>query len=148
MPLMETVHFPEREIPVVLEPSDKVPKKSEKDNGKDGEKVNAPSNASKTTTKSKKPSPYSKPNEYDALEEKNNFYFKTARMPWEKIIEFPPIVVESPEKDLGCVRDTFRSAVNVRVVYLKVRFKNCFMQMPSVVRIYWKLNETRFIYQF
>lgn len=48
--------------------------------------------------------------------------FKTERMPWGKIIEYPEeaIVVESPENDLIMIRNTFRSSVNVKVVYLKV----------------------------
>ncbi|KAF2894051.1 hypothetical protein ILUMI_12121 [Ignelater luminosus] len=49
--------------------------------------------------------------------------FKTERMPWDKIITFPEeaIVVESPENNLTMIRDTFRSTVNVKIVYLKIQ---------------------------
>lgn len=138
---MEEVHFPEREIPVMRQSSDKSAKKDEKEDDKESENA-------KSTIKSKKSNPYSKPNEYDPVVEENNFYFKTDRVPWEKIMMFPPVVIESPERDLGCTRDTFRSAVNVRVVYLKVKFKNYFMQMCNAVRFFWRLNKVHFMLKF
>lgn len=70
------------------------------------------------------PSLYTFPDEYaDEIERKvKNTAFKTNRVFWSKIIEFPEeeIVVEHPENDFKAIRDTFRSKINVKVVYLKV----------------------------
>lgn len=62
-------------------------------------------------------SPYDAPNEYGRASN----CFKTSRAPYSKIISFPEVLtVESPKQHLRDVRDTFRSKVNVRLVYLKV----------------------------
>lgn len=83
------------------------------------------SKSSKKSTKSKKEkSIYDADDEYK-LERRlriKNTAFKTARMSWSKIITYPSdaLVVEPPENNLTAIRDTFRSQVNVKLVYLEV----------------------------
>lgn len=72
----------------------------------------------------KEPGPYDAPDEYERevkLQLRNSSY-KTERTTWSKIIQFPEdcVVVETNESDLVKVRDTFRSCVEIRVVYLAV----------------------------
>ncbi|CAG2059723.1 unnamed protein product [Timema podura] len=47
--------------------------------------------------------------------------FKTERMPWSKIIEYPDpsMEVPTPNDDLEALRDTMRSSVRVRIVYMQ-----------------------------
>ncbi|KAF5296089.1 hypothetical protein FQA39_LY02723 [Lamprigera yunnana] len=54
-----------------------------------------------------------------------NTSFKTSRMKWDKIIQNSDdkLEIQSPENNLFALRDTFRSTVNVKVVYLKVLSK-------------------------
>lgn len=64
---------------------------------------------------SKSPSPYNRPNE-----PYNEFCFKTIRKQWNKNIEFPTVDIPVAPEMLTELRDTFKSTVTVRVVYLKV----------------------------
>lgn len=70
--------------------------------------------------KTKEPGPYDAPDEYE--KETRNAPFKTERIAWAKTMQFPEdaVIVETSESDLVNVRDTFRSCVEVKVVYLKV----------------------------
>ncbi|XP_074040224.1 uncharacterized protein isoform X3 [Leptinotarsa decemlineata] len=123
LPLLETVHTEK----VAAEKSFNIPDKSEKESQtpkkeklqKVKESGSGTNKSSKKSKISKQKSPYERSNEYDPDFEENSFSFKTARMPWNAVIEFPPVFIESPEHDLRAIRDTFRSRVEVRVVYLK-----------------------------
>ncbi|KAJ8917440.1 hypothetical protein NQ315_005487 [Exocentrus adspersus] len=126
LPLLEPLPAAAEEAPDADQVPGDVTQKSDKKNV--GQEPDKSSRGSKTfskksgklNSKSKSvnnPSPYSQRNEYNVTEEKNNLLFKSERMPWRSIIEFPPVFVESPQKDLVSIRDTFRSIVNVRVVY-------------------------------
>ncbi|XP_031345392.1 uncharacterized protein LOC116172334 [Photinus pyralis] len=68
---------------------------------------------------------YERPDEYKREKELNTpeASFKTSRKEWAKIIQFPEesISAPCPEQELTLIRDTFRSKVNVKVIYLMVR---------------------------
>lgn len=73
-------------------------------------------NVEKTNSSTKvKNSPYNGPN--DVSEE---FCFRTERKPWSKIIEFAPVDICNPRNNSVEIRDTFKTYVTVRIVYLKV----------------------------
>lgn len=85
--------------------------------------------SNKTNKKGKKAhdSPYSAPDEI-ANEIKfkiKNYSFKTDRLPWSKVIEFPEDclrvnVPDNIEKKLTVMRDVFRTLVNVKAVFTQV----------------------------
>ncbi|XP_063914196.1 leucine-rich repeat-containing protein 43-like [Zophobas morio] len=89
--------------------------KSGKKDKKDKKKTKG-SKKGKGSKKSSKKSPYEKENEYNP--QKKNNSFQTVRKPWNNNMKFPPIILQSPENNLEAYRDSFRSCVNVRVVYL------------------------------
>ncbi|KAI4466160.1 cuticle protein [Holotrichia oblita] len=67
--------------------------------------------------------PYAAPDEY-AQEIKakiKDTSFKTEKVSWSKVIQFPEnaIIVEAPDNDFKAIRDTFRSIIKVKVVYLE-----------------------------
>ncbi|XP_049823007.1 uncharacterized protein LOC109596357 isoform X3 [Aethina tumida] len=104
LPLLEEAHEQEPDNPYVSEPTS--------------------SRDSSTSPKGKKGknkfNPYKYPNEYNASMKKiKNYAFMTERKPWKANIYFDPIRIESPENDLRAMRDTFQSAVNVKLVYLR-----------------------------
>lgn len=74
----------------------------------------------KDNKKAKKKSYFSGANEYDEQNELQNFWFKSEPVPWEKVMQFPAINVENLANKSAGIRDTFRSIVPVRIVYLKV----------------------------
>ncbi|XP_050307234.1 leucine-rich repeat-containing protein 43-like isoform X2 [Anthonomus grandis grandis] len=84
--------------------------------------INKEKDAKKTTKekgkKSKKKSLYAGQNEYSEEEDKRNVWLRTEPMHWAKIMEFPSINI--PHPDIIKIRDTFRSIVPIRIVYLKV----------------------------
>lgn len=66
---------------------------------------------------------YDLPNEYDEEEEKKSAAFKSSReTKHQKIIKFPDpaLTVKTTETSLKMMRDTFRSKVHVKLIYLKV----------------------------
>lgn len=67
--------------------------------------------------------PYAAPDEYEAEKQAKvkNYSLKTQRVNYAKIIEFPEeaLVIESPEGNLEAIRDTLRSCVEVKLIYLK-----------------------------
>lgn len=89
-----------------------------------GDKQSSKSKKSSRSQKSKNPGPYAADDEYEKEVRLRirNPSIKTDKVGWSKIIQFPEdaIVVDANESDLTRVRDTFRSRVNVKVVYLKV----------------------------
>ncbi|XP_030767863.1 leucine-rich repeat-containing protein 43-like isoform X2 [Sitophilus oryzae] len=96
--------------------------KNEKKEKKSKEKNDTTSIASFAKPKGKK-GYYSGPNEYSPGFEKRNKWFKTERAKWSKVIEFPPVVVPNLGNNLNLIRDTFRSIIPVRLVYLKTTLK-------------------------
>lgn len=88
-------------------------------------KASSKSTKSKKAGKPKEPGPYDAPDEHEreARLHLRNASFKTERIAWAKTMQFPEdaVVVETSESDLVKVRDTFRSCVEVKVVYLKVK---------------------------
>ncbi|KAK5646531.1 hypothetical protein RI129_004995 [Pyrocoelia pectoralis] len=82
---------------------------------------------------------YDRPDEYKLEQDLNipNSSFKTQRLEWAKIIQFPETSISSPEQNLTMIRDTFRSKVNVKVVYLKT----CLPTMPKGVVLAAPLEE-------
>lgn len=46
--------------------------------------------------------------------------FKSPSIPWSKIMEFPPPCIRISTSNLTGLRDTFRSCVTIRVVYIRV----------------------------
>lgn len=66
-------------------------------------------------------SPYNEPNEVY-----NKFCFKTEPKEWGNVIEFAPVNISSPRENVAEIRDTFKTCVTVRIVYLKVRKYNYF----------------------
>lgn len=87
-------------------------------------KSKSKSKSSKGSKKSKAPSPYDAEDEYQAEKRIRNTSFKTEGVPWSKVIQFPKdaVIVYPPENDLVALRDTFRSRVDIKVVYLNVRY--------------------------
>lgn len=81
-------------------------------------------NKSPPANKKKQLSPYDAEDEFVKEQKLNikNVSFKTERVPWAKVIQFPEeaLIVESREQNLFLIRDTFRTTVNVKVIYLKV----------------------------
>lgn len=61
-------------------------------------------------------SPYNRSNE-----DFNKMCFKTEQKQWSDIIEFAPEYISSPRENSAEIRDTFKTSVTVRIVYLKVR---------------------------
>lgn len=129
LPLLEEITIePEiTEEPIEEELNNKEKGKKDKKgkNAKEKPKKTKNSKKSKTSSKgSKKGSPYAAPDEYaNEIKKKiKDLSFKSERVSWSKVIQFPEdaIVVEHPSNDLKAIRDTFRSIVNVRIVYLKV----------------------------
>lgn len=87
------------------------------------------SSSHKEVIKIKETGPYDAPDEYEKevrLQLRNPSY-KTERTTWSKVMHFSEdcVVVETNECDLVKVRDTFRSCVEVRVVYLVVSCSFC-----------------------
>lgn len=89
--------------------------------------------------KNKEPGPYdaADENEMDMRLQIRNPSFKTERSTWAKVMQFPEdaIAVETSEVDLVKVRDTFRSCVEVKVVYLKVKI---IVSIPVVLTVCFK----------
>lgn len=85
-------------------------------------KKNRPADKQKGEAKKqkKKWSPYDNSDESKLVIEEDNPSFKTVKMPWSRILEFPPVYIESPGGNHTLIRDTLRSCVTVKVVYLKV----------------------------
>lgn len=75
----------------------------------------------KYTKSNKTFSPYDAPDEYAKEKSINakHLCFKSSRVQWDKIMEFPELEVVSPENDLKAISDTFKSTVNIKLVYLK-----------------------------
>lgn len=75
----------------------------------------------------KEPGPYDGPDEYESEVRRHvrDASFKTDRVAWSKTMQFPEdaVVVQTSESDLVKIRDTLRSRVEVKVVYLKVSSK-------------------------
>lgn len=88
---------------------------------------------SSKSIKVKEPGPYDAPDEYERESKLHlrNPSFKTERTSWSKMMQFPEesVVVETSESDLIKVRDTFRSCVEVKVVYLVVGFLNLLIEL-------------------
>lgn len=81
--------------------------------------------ASRTkSVKVKPPGPYDGPDEHEEETRLGlrNPSFKTERIAWSKIMQFPEdcLTIETNECDLIKIRDTFRSCVEVKVIYLAV----------------------------
>lgn len=94
------------------------------------------SKKSKSSKKSAKaPSPYEADDEYEAEKRIRNTAYKTEGVPWSKVIQFPKdaVVVRHPEHDTTALRDTFRTRVNVKVVYLKVRYLETSVRFTQVI---------------
>lgn len=72
--------------------------------------------------KPKKGGYYSGANEYNKKSEEENVWWKTSPVVWSKVMEFQPIQV-NPQNNLTHLRDTFRSVIPVRLVYLKIEPK-------------------------
>ncbi|KAG5894549.1 hypothetical protein JTB14_011086 [Gonioctena quinquepunctata] len=124
LPLLEEPHLERSETKILTQKPDQANKKIQtvKGKGKSPRNTSSEGGTRKSSLKSKdtkRSSPYEKPNEYDVQLEENNFSFETARLPWNAIMEFPPVFIESPENDVTAIRDTFRSNVEIRVVYVK-----------------------------
>ncbi|XP_048521185.1 uncharacterized protein LOC109537368 isoform X2 [Dendroctonus ponderosae] len=84
-------------------------------------KIAAKNPKKKGNKKDKKKSYFSGENEYDEQKELQNCWFKSEPVAWAKIMQFPATQVENlPNKSME-IRDTFRSIVPVRIVYLKFR---------------------------
>lgn len=101
--------------------------KKEDENTKKNSLNKKPKEVKKTKSKKsenskKSTSPYILPDEYNPKLEAKNKAIKTERKPWNKIIEFSPVVIKFPKNDLTLLRDIFRSTINVAVVYLQVRY--------------------------
>ncbi|CAG9767630.1 unnamed protein product [Ceutorhynchus assimilis] len=75
------------------------------------------SKSTQSKTKAKK-SYYTIENE-DINEAKHTKWYKSQRKPWSKKIEFDPIQINDDYIPLSSIRDTFRSIVPVRIIYLK-----------------------------
>jgi hypothetical protein len=56
----------------------------------------------------------------ERLSKKRFTYFKTQKMPWSPIIQFPDPALEISAPELITIRDTLRSKVNVKVISMKV----------------------------
>ncbi|KAL1491649.1 hypothetical protein ABEB36_012213 [Hypothenemus hampei] len=69
----------------------------------------------------KRKSYYARPNEYNEKSEAQNEWWKSERVSWSKILEFPTIQIGPLNKKLFKVRDTFRSLIPVRIIYLKIK---------------------------
>lgn len=68
---------------------------------------------------------YDLPNEYNEMDADMGMIFKSDRQTkHQKIIKFPDpaLIVNTSETILKNIRDTFRSKVNVKLIYLKVIF--------------------------
>lgn len=127
MPLLEEIVIEPEIVEQEENEADNAPKKGKKSKkGKsDTSKKGKGKKGKGKKGKGKKASPYAAPDEYaDEVRSKiKSAAFKTERLPWSKIIQYPEeaIVVRHPEDDFKAIRDTFRSVVNVKIVYLKVR---------------------------
>ncbi|GJQ67220.1 hypothetical protein Trydic_g8126 [Trypoxylus dichotomus] len=132
LPLVEEIITEQKlvEEPVVevVEPKADSIKEKKKTGKEEAVDVQMPSKSPKNGARKKQinnqDSPYEAPDEYaDELKKGDkNMSFKTERVPWAKVIQFPEetIVVEHPTNDLKAIRDTFRSVINVKIIYLKV----------------------------
>ncbi|CAH1117765.1 unnamed protein product [Phaedon cochleariae] len=80
---------------------------------------NADGKGSRKEKNSSKTSPYDKPDEFDPQLDKYNVSFKTEKLPWNNVMKFLPICIESPEGNDVLIRDTLRTCVKVNVVYIK-----------------------------
>nr|XP_015835229.1 PREDICTED: uncharacterized protein LOC103312973 [Tribolium castaneum] len=96
-------------------------KSKERKKGKKGHKDKKSKSGKSTKKGSKKggKSPYERPNEYNP--KKINNAFQSQRKAWGNNLKFTPLVLQSPENNLLTYRDTFRSCVNVSVIYLQYK---------------------------
>lgn len=102
---------------VIIESKSKEIKKKKKNKGSE-KKSKSEKTTKKSSKKSKSKSVYDQPNEYNPRKIYNAF--TTQRKPCTNNMKFLPITLKSPENNLITYRDTFRSCVNVSVVYLQV----------------------------
>lgn len=123
MPLLEEIKIEPPESECIAEETNyqqvlDTKQKKAKDNGKEEKGVR------KGSHKENEPTIYDAEDEYETEKRMGikNTSFKTERKGWSNNIEFPEetLVVKCLGNGLVAIRDTFRSCVNVKIVYQKV----------------------------